>query len=118
MRVLLDECLPVRLRHEFAGHDAATVRYMDWTSQKNGNLLSQMLQAGFEVLVTADRHLVEQQEIAAAGIAVVVVHAPSNRTPDLKPSMPHVRAALADIQAGQVIEIPVPPAPPLLKETA
>ena len=40
MRVLLDECLPRRLKRELVGHDARTVPEMGWASKKNGELLA------------------------------------------------------------------------------
>ena len=40
MRVLLDECLPRRLKRELVGHDAKTVPEMGWASKRNGELLA------------------------------------------------------------------------------
>ena len=40
MRVLLDECLPRRLKREIVGHDARTVPEMGWASKRNGELLA------------------------------------------------------------------------------
>ena len=39
MRVLLDECLPRRLKRELVGHDARTAPEMGWASKRNGELL-------------------------------------------------------------------------------
>lgn len=39
MRVLLDECLPWKLKREIVGHDVATVADMGWRGIKNGALL-------------------------------------------------------------------------------
>ena len=40
MRVLLDECLPRRLKRELVGHDARTAPEMGWASKRNGELLA------------------------------------------------------------------------------
>jgi len=40
VRVLLDECLPRRLKRELVGHDAKTVPEMGWASKRNGELLA------------------------------------------------------------------------------
>ena len=72
MRVLLDECLPRRLKRELVGHDARTVPEMGWASKRNGELLA--LAAGeFDVFLTADRNLSYQQDVSAFNIAVVVL---------------------------------------------
>jgi len=39
MRVLLDECLPRKLKNEFVENQAATVPEMGWAGKKNGELI-------------------------------------------------------------------------------
>jgi hypothetical protein len=106
-RVLLDECVPRRLLRELPGLPVSHVRDEGWTGQRNGALLRLMRAAGFEVLVTVDRNLAHQQNVAAAGLAVIVLHARTNRTPDLVPLLPALRAALAAAPAGQVAHVGV-----------
>jgi len=64
-----------------------------------------MRAAGFTVFVTVDRNLVFQQDVSRSGIAVVVLHAPSNRVPDLRPLVPRVLDAIAAATAGDVIHV-------------
>ena len=40
MRILLDECLPKRLKRDLVGHDARTVPEMGWATKQNGDLLT------------------------------------------------------------------------------
>ncbi len=72
MRVLLDECLPRRLKRELVGHDARTVPEMGWASKRNGELLA-LAAAEFDVFLTVDRNLSYQQDVSAFDIAVVVL---------------------------------------------
>jgi hypothetical protein len=83
MRILLDECVPRPLRRELTGHDVRTIREMGWAGKKNGELLALMAGAGLEVLLTVDQNLRHQQNLAASGVAVVVMVAPTNRLADL-----------------------------------
>ena len=53
MRVLLDECLPRRLKRELVGHDASPVPEMGWASKSNGDLLA-LAAAEFDVFLTVD----------------------------------------------------------------
>lgn len=105
MRILLDECVPRPFRRELAGHDVRTIREMGWAGKKNGELLVLMAGAGFEVLLTVDQNLRYQQNLATAGVAVVVMVAPSNRLADLLPLVPSVEGALGSIRAGDAVEV-------------
>jgi hypothetical protein len=105
MRILLDECVPRRLGREFAGHDVRTVPEMGWSGKKNGELLQLMTGQGFEVLLTVDQSIRHQQNLQTAGVAVLVLVAPSNRLADLVPLVPSAQSALGSIKPGDVVEI-------------
>jgi len=105
MRILLDECIPRRLKDELVGHDTHTVPEMGWAGKKNGDLLNLLVPAGFEVFLTVDQNLRYEQNLHAASIVVVVLVAPTNRLADLKPLVPSVLKALAAVQPGQLIVI-------------
>ena len=94
MRVLLDECLPRRLRSELTDHHVQTAAQMGWAGVKNGELL-QMAASEFDCFVTVDRNLQFQQHIGTLPVAVLVMRARGNRIEDLLPLMPEVRRALA-----------------------
>lgn len=51
MRLLLDECLPRRLKRELKPHEVFTVPEMGWTGTKNGALLRLVQGAGFDAAV-------------------------------------------------------------------
>lgn len=58
MKILLDESLPRKLRHDFGEeHEVRTVRDMNWLGKKNGELLKLMTESSFELSVTVDRNL-------------------------------------------------------------
>src|SRR5712692_9506041 len=105
MRILVDECVPRRLRRELPGHDVLTVPEMGWSGKKNGELLQLMIPENFAVFLTVDQNLRYQQNLRTAGIAVIVLVAASNRLPDLIPLMPTVLNALATIQKGDYLEV-------------
>jgi len=86
MRVLLDECVPRRFKLELPEFDVSTVRDEGWTSQRNGDLLREMVAAGFTVFVTMDRNLMHQQNVSAGGIAVFVLRAASIVSRTWRPS--------------------------------
>lgn len=101
MRVLLDECVPRPLRAELSGHDVTTVGEMGWSGKKNGELLKLMTAQGFNVLLTVDQSLRYQQNLQAAGVAVIVLIAARSRLQELVPLMPSVQQALTTIKPGE-----------------
>jgi predicted nuclease of predicted toxin-antitoxin system len=102
MRLLIDECVDERLRYSFPGHDCQTARYAKLAGLKNGDLLSAAETAGFDVLVTVDQSIPDQQNLAGRKIALLILSAPTNRLRDLRRLIPAALAALDAIRPGQV----------------
>jgi predicted nuclease of predicted toxin-antitoxin system len=101
VRVLLDECLPRRLKRELVGQDARTVPEMGWASKRNGELVA-LAAAEFDVFLTVDRNLSHQQGVSAFDIAVIVLVARSNNIDDLRPLAPKILEALTNAERGRV----------------
>lgn len=101
MRVLLDECLPRQLKRDLPGHEARTVPECGWAGVKNGDLLGRASRQ-FDVLLTVDRNLEYQQNLALFEIAVVAMRAGSNDIDDLRPLMPQVLAVLPEVRPGTI----------------
>ena len=53
MKVLLDECLPKKLKREVKADLVKTVPEVGWASKKNGELL-RLAEQDFDVLLTND----------------------------------------------------------------
>jgi hypothetical protein len=101
VKLLLDESIDRRLAKEFAGHQVMTVPQMAWSGIRNGDLLA-LAEASFDVFITVDRNLSFQQNLPTFNIAVLVLHAPSNRLADLRPLMPKVLSTLPRLSPGEV----------------
>ena len=104
MRVLLDECVPRKLRSELPGHEVKTVAEMKWAGTKNGALLRRAA-SEFEVLLTVDQGIPYQQNIEGLSLALVIIKAPSNDINDLRPKMSEVLRILTTIQPGEVVKV-------------
>ena len=105
MKVLVDESLPVAFAAELKAHDVSTVRSQRWLGLRNGVLLRAAVGAGFAVLITADKALQHQQNLAAIGLGVVLITRVRNRMADLRPLVPRVLAAVAQVRKGEIIVI-------------
>lgn len=107
MRLLLDECMPRRLRREFPGHNVFTVDEAGFKGLQNGDLL-RAASGEFDALITVDRKLAREHDLARFKIAVLVLISRSNRYEDLKPLVPLVLENLVSINFGEVIEVGLP----------
>jgi hypothetical protein len=104
MRVLLDECLPRKLKRSIVGHDVATVQEWGWSSKKNGELL-RLMDGTVDVFLTSDQNLRYQQNLATIGFSIIVLMVPDNRLQTLQPLMPQVQSLLDTITPGTVVEV-------------
>ncbi len=104
MKVLLDECVPRKLRRELRGHEVFTVTERGWSGVKNGELLA-LAEAEFDVFLTVDQNLKFQQHLKAFDIGVVLLVARNNRLKTLLSFMPEAREALENIKAGDFIRL-------------
>lgn len=101
MKVLLDECLPKKLKREVVADEVKTVPEVGWASKKNGELL-RLAQQDFDVLLTNDQNLEHQQNLKKFDLAFVVLVALTNDIEDLKPLMPAANEAMRTIQPGEI----------------
>ena len=101
MRVLLDESIPVDFAQDLRELDARTVIGLGWAGLKNGALLRAAAEQ-FQVLVTMDKNLQFQQNLAAHAIGVVLLRARSNRIADLRPLVSQIRDAVARVEPGKI----------------
>ena len=75
MKVLIDECLPHKLRLHLTKHEAGTAVYAGFAGLKNGALLNAAELAGFDVVVTGDLAMQYQQNVSNRKLAVVSLSA-------------------------------------------
>jgi len=104
VRILLDECLPKRLKRELANYEVRTVPEVRWAGTKNGELL-RLAETQFDVFLTVDQNIEFQQSVPAFELAIVVLVAHSNDIDDLRPLMPQVREMLSKVKAGEIIHV-------------
>ena len=103
MRVLLDECVPRQLKNWLAEtHDVSTIFDVGWAGMKNGALLREANKS-FDVLVTADQNMYQQQSFAGLTISILVL--PTNRLRLVKNTVPALLQSLSKLGLGQRIVI-------------
>jgi len=104
MRLLLDESLPKKLKARLAPHEVRTVPEMGWASKSNGELL-RLAEQQFDVFLTADQKLPNEQNLTTFRIRVIVFAAMSNRLRDIEPLVPKALEMLMELGPGTAIVV-------------
>ena len=105
MKLLIDECVDERLRLLFPGHECQTARLATLAGLKNGRLLEAAEAAGFDVLITVDQNIPDQQNLSQRKIAIVILCGRTNRLRDLELLVPAAISALGSVRAGDVVKV-------------
>ena len=102
MRILFDQGTPVPLRRHLRGHTVSTAFELGWSQLINGELLAKA-ENQFDALVTTDKNLRYQQNLADRKIAIVVL--PFASWPKLQTRVSEIAVAIANLQLGDYIEL-------------
>jgi hypothetical protein len=108
MRILFDQATPVPIRAYLERHVVSTTSQQGWDTLKNGDLLTAAEAAGFDVLLTTDKNLRYQQNLAGRKIAIVVLG--RQQWPHLRPHVQLVVEAINTAVHGSYIEVDIPSA--------
>ena len=103
MKVLFDEDVPRKLARSLPKHDIHTVAGMQWGGIKNGPLLHLIEREGFNVFLTGDKNMENQQRLAGRPFAVLVMSAIN--WPVVRPHIRRIAAALDESRPGTVKRI-------------
>jgi predicted nuclease of predicted toxin-antitoxin system len=105
MKILLDECIPRKLKYSLPDHECDTVPELGFAGTKNGALLGLAESAGFEIFVTMDKGLEYEQNLAGRSIAILILRAKSNRLADLLPLVPDLLSTAKRARKGEIHRI-------------
>lgn len=100
--ILLDENLPVALRHHLTEFEVVTVQFQGWTGKQNGELM-RLIDGNFDVFLTGDKNLRYQQRIDTRKIAIIEL--PFTRLQSLEPYLEEIRAAIRKSAVGDYIQL-------------
>ena len=103
MLVLFDQGTPAPLRHSLAGHEVHTAYERGWSTLKNGEFIAVAEQAKFQVLVSTDKNLKYQQNLAARAIGIVVLLTTS--WPRIQGKVAAVAEAVNNSRPGSYVEV-------------
>jgi predicted nuclease of predicted toxin-antitoxin system len=105
MKVLLDKCIPRKFKRGLPGHECQTVPEAGFAGKTNGELILIAEERGFEILLTVDKGLAHQPNVAGRRIAIIIVRAKSNRLAGLLPYAGACVAHISSMRPGQIVRI-------------
>ena len=102
MKIVFDQGTPAPLRHQLKQHTVATAYELGWTELDNGDLLA-AAESEFDALVTTDKNLRYQRNLAGRRLAVLVL--PTANWPELRMHQARVAAAIDALRPGDIVEL-------------
>jgi hypothetical protein len=106
MLIIFDQATPVPIRPYLEGHTVRTAAQQGWDTLRNGDLLTAAEEAGFDVLLTTDKNMRYQQNLAGRKIAIVVLG--QQQWPRLRPHVQRVIEAVNAAIPGSYAEVEIP----------
>ena len=109
MKIFFDNNVPAPLRRDLPSHQISTAWEMGWSSIVNGTLLRIVEAGGFDVMVTGDKNVRHQQNLAGRRVSLVVLG--TTRWKILRHHTAPVVAAVNRATPGSFEELPDPTPP-------
>lgn len=101
----MDHNLDRRLKRHLEFFDVFTTHEMGWADVLNGELLKLLESMGFDVLVTADSNIKNQQNLTGRTISILILRAFDNRLGTHLEMIGEITEALSKIKAGEIAEV-------------
>lgn len=90
MRLLLDENVPKKLKQDLLTHNVYTVRELRRDGYEDEDVLQFLIDFNFDALITCDKNLRFQQNLAKYPTPVLVLDTYTNAYPILKLVVPYL----------------------------
>jgi predicted nuclease of predicted toxin-antitoxin system len=104
VKVLLDACVPQWLRRELAVFEVETAHFAGLDQLSDSHLLT-AIEGQFDVLVTLDRNLTYQHNVAGRSVAVIVVRIIEQTPVAFRAVLPALISAIRTARAGSVLVV-------------
>ncbi|WP_456431459.1 DUF5615 family PIN-like protein [Nitratifractor sp.] len=107
-RIIIDECLPKKLRTVFPeNYEAYTVPQLGLSGYSDYDLLEELAKREIDCFITIDGNMEYQHALNRQPFGTVVLRSPSNRFHDLLPLKALILDVIEDCETGKIIHIPV-----------
>lgn len=103
MKVLFDQNVPKNLIPYLSGHTVTRAYQLGWEAEKDGPLLTKGEAAGFQVFITGDKNIPQQQNLS--GRTIGIVELARTNWPEVKPHVDKIVASVNSCVAGSYIRV-------------
>ena len=98
MKILLDECVPKRLKKYLEEFEVFTVNELVLSGIKNGALMSYCVENNFDLLLTIDKNLIFQQNLDQYSVTIAVLNCQSSKIEELIPFLSSFKSQVGIFQ--------------------
>jgi hypothetical protein len=106
MKILFDNGTPKPIARSLIGHEVAFARQIGWHELENGELIQQAEDSGYQLLLSTDKNIRYQQNLAGRKIALVVLG--NSQWPQVKMHLAAIVAAINSATPGSYVEVSIP----------
>jgi len=106
MLILFDQATPVPIPSHLKGHDVRTAAQQGWATLGNGELLKAAERGGFDLFITTDKNIRNQQNLTGRKIAILVLG--QQQWPRLRVHIQLVVDAVNAAGPGSYAEVDIP----------
>jgi hypothetical protein len=106
MKILFDNGTPKPIARVLIGHEVAFARGIGWHELENGALIQQAEEASYDLLLSTDKNIRYQQNLAGRKIAIVVLG--NSQWPDVRLHLDAIAAVVNASTPGSYTEVTIP----------
>ncbi len=112
MKILFDNGTPWPIAGSLTGHEVSYSRRIGWHEMGNGELIEKAEEAGYDLLLSTDKNIRYQQNLAHRRIAIIVLT--DQQWPNVRLHLEKIARAVDAATPGSYVEveIPLPPRKP------
>ena len=101
MKILLDECLPKKLKFLLNDFETKTATEMGWSSLRNGDLIKAAIENHFDVFLTIDKNIEHQQNLKSYKISIVIFDVRRSKIEFMNPLIPKFIKKIDSFEKGK-----------------
>ena len=106
MKILFDNGTPKPIARSLTGHEVTFARKIGWHGLENGELIQKAEEGGYEVLLSTDKNIRYQQNVAGRKIALVILG--NSQWPNVRLYLDRIAAAVNACTPGSYAEVNIP----------
>src|SRR6185312_4066239 len=98
MKILLDECVTKRLKEHLKEFEVFTVSEQGWSGIKNGKLMALCVENGFDILLTIDKNMMNQQNLVKHKLTLVILNSLTSKLEELVLFLPAFKSQVSQFE--------------------